>query len=87
MLIDDDYGVARFTIVGSFEEAQLCLLGSASQVFSTTAVIFVSGVHLSFRPFPTHRTWAPTPSCTSSRCSPVNSDKRNPVCTATSNKA
>ena len=63
-----------------------CLLGSASQVFSTPAVIFVSGVHLSFRPFPTHRTWAPTPSCTSLRCSPVNSDKRNPVCTATSNK-
>ena len=42
-----------------------------------------SGVQRCFLPFPRQRTWAPVPSTTSWQFSPINSETRRPVWTAT----
>ena len=61
--------------------------GSFIQASSTRRVVLDMGVQRCFRPLPTHWMCAPGPSITSSRQSPVSSDKRKPVCMATSSKA
>ena len=61
--------------------------GSFIQASNTRRVVLDMGVQRCFRPFPTHWMCAPGPSVTSSWQSPVSSDKRKPVCMATSSKA
>src|ERR1035441_5349165 len=61
--------------------------GSFIQASSTRRVVFERGVQRCFRPLPTHWMCAPGPSVTSSRQSPVSSDKRKPVCMATTSTA
>ncbi len=60
---------------------------SLSHSRSTATLRVVSGVQRSFRPFPRQRRWAPVPSSTSPRVSPVSSETRSPVWMATRSSA
>ena len=63
------------------------LCGSRNQAFNTARVDRARGVQRSLRPFPITRTWAPVPRIRSWRWSPVISERRRPVCTASKMKA
>ena len=56
--------------------------GSRSHSLRVLTVCLVSGVHLSFRPFPMQRTCAPVPNTTSGVRRLVISESRRPVWTA-----
>jgi hypothetical protein len=58
--------------------------GPLSHAWRACRAIVVSGVARSFRPLPTHRTWAPAPRWTSLRSRPISSERRKPVWAATS---
>jgi hypothetical protein len=60
--------------------------GSLSHAWRATRTCVVSGVHRSFRPLPTHRTWAPAPRWTASLSRLISSERRKPVWAASRSK-
>jgi hypothetical protein len=63
-----------------------CRDGSLSHAWRAIRTCVVSGVHRSFRPLPTHRTWAPAPRWTESLSRLISSERRKPVWAASSSK-
>jgi hypothetical protein len=60
--------------------------GSLSHAWRATRTCVVSGVHPSFHPLPTHRTWAPAPRWTASLSRLISSERRKPVWAASSGR-